>query len=789
MVRASTLRRSARARSAHPATGSLAQIEALDARQLFAAGSIDLSFNGTGRVTRDFGFGDDTAYAVAVQSDGRVLVAGTVRGANGTTDFGLARFNRDGTLDTSFGTNGIVFTDFGLTSASTDEARAMVLDSAGRIYVAGWANRGSGNDFAVARFLADGSLDTSFATGGKSVNNFGGNEQAMGMALQSDGKLVVVGLLTSDFGVARYNTNGTLDTTFSGDGWTRIALVSGTDAATCVAVRADGNIVVGGYALVGTDYDFAAAVFRPTGSLDTTFNGTGRVTVSTGTSDQATSLALLSDGRFVLAGKSDGNVALLKLNTNGTRDASFGTNGVATFDLGSNSDAANSIVASSNGTFLVAGGVGVGSARNFAILRLNSNGALDATFGTGGVVIEDFASGQDEAFAATIDGDGKLVVAGRSAGANGDFAVSRVKLAANVAPVAVINGSTNVNEGDSTTLGGGNSSDADGTVVLYEWDLNYDGTTFDVDATGPTATFSAANLDGPTSRVVALRVTDDEGATHIVTSTVNVVNVPPVVTNLSGDTSGMSGDVLSFRVDFDDLGIGDTHRVRWDFGDGTVVELDASGTSATVTHAFAAGGNYTVTATVFDDDGGASAAAQLGVSVTEPPPPPPPPPSEERYEFVDDPQNPGKKMLVVHGTNENDFIRLHNVGRDRVALEFNGKRLGVFNVTSRIVAYGEGGNDVIVADCLKLSVQFFGGAGNDVLRGSRAADTLDGGDGDDRLWGGCGDDLLLGGAGSDRLHGQQGRDTLDGGAGRDWLFDQQGKNVVVFDDDDWKPWR
>ncbi|MBC8107686.1 MAG: SBBP repeat-containing protein, partial [Anaerolineae bacterium] len=168
-------------------------MEALDARLLLSAGDVDSSFRGNGRFTHDFGFGDDSAYAITVQSDGRFLVAGTVRGANGTNDFGVARFMRDGSLDTSFGNSGMVATDFGLTSASADEARAMLIDTSGRIYVAGYTNRGtsSGNDFAIARYVSNGTLDTTFGTAGMVVNSFGTNDQANAMALQSDGRIVV----------------------------------------------------------------------------------------------------------------------------------------------------------------------------------------------------------------------------------------------------------------------------------------------------------------------------------------------------------------------------------------------------------------------------------------------------------------------------------------------------------------------------------------------------------------------------------------------------------------------
>ncbi|CAN5348690.1 hypothetical protein BH09PLA1_BH09PLA1_13920 [soil metagenome] len=745
-------------------------MEKLDGRLLLSAGDLDSTFRNNGRFTHDFGFGDDSAYAITVQADGRFLVAGTVRGANGTNDFGVARFLSNGSLDATFGINGMVTTDFGLAGASSDEARAMVIDSSGRIYVAGYANRGTGtgNDFAVARYLSNGSLDDSFGAAGIAVNHFGTNDQALAMALQSDGRLVVTGLFTSDFGTVRYNANGSLDTSFGANGSIRTPVGTGTDSATSVAIRGDGKIFVGGWAQFGSDFDFAVAAYNANGSLDTTFNGSGRVTTNMGTADRATAIALLSDGRFVLAGRSDGNVAVVRYNADGSLDDSFGAGGIATINLFTSNDGANAIVLRSDGSILLAGAVGSNSSSDFAVLRLDSAGALDSNFAVNGLAQTDFSVNYDEAFAMAIGADGRLIVVGSSMTPGGrDFSAARFMIAANVAPVAVITGATTVNEGSTIVLDAGGSSDPDGTIESFEWDFDYDGSIFTVDAAGTSATFSAVNLDGPTSRIVALRVTDNAGESSIVFRTMNVSNVAPAVT-IGGMTAGERGKTLTFTADFFDAGSQDTLRLRWEFSDGTVIELDASGSRATINHTFASTGNFTVKVTVLDDDGGSS-AAQMSVTINEPqpPPPPPPPPNPQPYQFVADPNNPGKMMLIVDGTAGDDDIRFHRHKRG-VEVRYNGRKLGVFNVTSRIVANGFGGDDRIIADgCLNVPVQFFGDAGNDILRGGNRNDTLDGGAGNDRLFGEAGDDLLLGGAGNDTIRGGRGNDTLNGGAGRD----------------------
>jgi Ca2+-binding RTX toxin-like protein len=155
-----------------------------------------------------------------------------------------------------------------------------------------------------------------------------------------------------------------------------------------------------------------------------------------------------------------------------------------------------------------------------------------------------------------------------------------------------------------------------------------------------------------------------------------------------------------------------------------------------------------------------------------------------QYGLVPDPQAPGKKMLVYNGTSGSDVVRFRT-HRNGVELRVNGQRLGVFNVTSRIVASGDAGNDVMSVDGdVRFPAHLSGGAGNDVLTGGRMNDVLDGGDGKDVLHGGRGNDVLNGGAGNDTLFGGHDNDSLDGGAGRDYLHDHQGDNVFVWDSED-----
>jgi hypothetical protein len=227
---------------------------------------------------------------------------------------------------------------------------------------------------------------------------------------------------------------------------------------------------------------------------------------------------------------------------------------------------------------------------------------------------------------------------------------------------------------------------------------------------------------------------------------------------------------MTFTADFFDAGALDSLLIRWEFSDGRVVESSAIGTSASIEHTFNSAGVFSVVVTLIDNDG-ASDSAQMSLSITDPPSPPPhpPPPQDPKpIRLEDDPNAPGKKMLIVDGTAGNDDIRFRMHGK-KVEVRYNGKKMGVFNVTSRIVANGFGGHDRILAHGVNVVCQFFGGDGNDVLSGGRRNDLLDGG------------------AGNDTLHGHAGNDTLIGDAGRDNLHDNCGKNTLVYDSEDVKP--
>jgi len=269
-----------------------------------ADGSLDPSFGTGGKVTTDFGTTGDTALALVLQPDGKLVAAGSTS----NFDCVLARYNADGSLDTNFGTGGkVTTTGFG--------ASALILQPDGKLVAAGDLFTVATNDnFGLARYNSDGSLDSTFGAGGEVLTDFGGEEFATALVLQPDGKFVVAGVSSSgpDFALARYNTDGSLDTSFGSGGK---VITAGFGSAAALVLQPDGKLVAAGdgFLPLATNDDFGLVRYNPDGSLDTGFGAGGKVlTDFGGANDAATSLVLQPDGKIVAAGISGGDFALAR---------------------------------------------------------------------------------------------------------------------------------------------------------------------------------------------------------------------------------------------------------------------------------------------------------------------------------------------------------------------------------------------------------------------------------------------------------------------------------------------
>ena len=396
-------------------------------------GAPDATFgSGFGTVITPIGSGTDVAYSLALQPDGMIVVAGAC--SNGTDyDFCLARYLANGALDTNFNGTGKVITAIG---NGNDGAYSIALRPDGRIVVAGSCLNGTTYDFCLARYLASGALDLSFNGTGKVMTAIGsGNDAAYSVALQPDGKIVVAGRCSNgtntDFCLARYLASGALDLSFNSTGTVITMIGSGGDVARGVALQPDGKIVVAGYCVSGTNYDFCLARYLASGTLDLSFNGSGTVMTAIGVGDDyAISLALQPDGKIIVAGVcsngANSDFCLARYLANGTFDTSFNSTGKVITPIGSSDDYGYSVALQPDGKIVVAGYCSNGANLDFCLARYLANGTLDTSFGSTGKVITAIGSSTDVANSAALQPDGKIVVAGYcSNGSNDDFCVAR----------------------------------------------------------------------------------------------------------------------------------------------------------------------------------------------------------------------------------------------------------------------------------------------------------------------------------------------------------------------------
>lgn len=431
-------------RAALGAVSSLALLAGAVPAASAAPGTLDVTFGGGGALRSNFGGTYDWAYATAIQPDGRILAAG-VSDARGTYDFALARYTSAHDLDKTFGQGGVVLTDFG---HSYDWAYAVALQPDGKIVVAGVSDASGSKDFALARFGPNGALDRSFGHDGLVTEQlrFLTTDIIHGLVIQPDGKIVVAGVsfedvLTlrphGDFMVARYNSDGTDDLSFGIGGVTTTDFSDGSyDEPYAVVLQPDGRIVLAGYTnsgggpgvLFGAD-QLALARYTPNGLLDSSFGQGGKVVFDGGSLDERIlALAPAPDGSLLAGGyvngEKRGDLLLARLRPDGSLAGGFGNSGLgfSVDDLGTNSERISGLVLQPDGRIVAGGQTAVANNADFAVFRYDSNGVFDPTFGRGGVASFDFGGREDRVHAVALQSDGKIVAVGQS---EADFAVVR----------------------------------------------------------------------------------------------------------------------------------------------------------------------------------------------------------------------------------------------------------------------------------------------------------------------------------------------------------------------------
>lgn len=379
---------------------------------LSSPGTLDPTFGSNGLVTTDVN-GYDVATDVAIQNDGKIIIVG-----GNNNDGVMVRYNTDGTLDASFGNSGIITETLGVPYPFSGIAL-----SGSKILVVGKADNVGNQDFALLRYNAsDGSLDTTFDGDGIVLDDVssGGVDWAYSLAVQPDNKIVVVGESGSGIAVVRYTADGVRDNSFGNNG-----LVSlNEDKALDVALQTDGKIVV---AVKGIT-EFTTIRLNINGTLDTSFDGDGIARTDFGGAgfETAYGVAIQTDGKIVSVGSSkvnagssdfDFDMAVTRLNIDGSIDTSFGTNGIVLYGPDSLDEASD--VAIGTGDKIIV----VGYAPGFTVLQYNSDGTLDNNFGNQGVVSVPGSRGHSLA----LQTDHKIVAAGYVSNADLDFLTVRLE--------------------------------------------------------------------------------------------------------------------------------------------------------------------------------------------------------------------------------------------------------------------------------------------------------------------------------------------------------------------------
>ncbi|MGH3024325.1 MAG: delta-60 repeat domain-containing protein [Gaiellaceae bacterium] len=401
------------------------------AAALAAPGDLDRRFGDNGTVRTNLSSRSDWAHGMAVQPNGRIVVVGGTQGRGSDGRFAVLRYNPGGRLDRTFSGDGVARVNF---ADDWDSAEDVAIQADGKIVVVG-STVGVDTSFAVVRFDPDGTLDTTFGDNGKVTTDFlppgnpGDVEEAYArsVAIQDDGKIVVAGSTeypfegdSQDFALARYNPDGTLDSSFDGDGkvTTNVSDNVDNDYAADVAIQADGKIVAAGGARPGFSGSpmFGVARYNADGTLDSTFDGDGKVITAFVNASPAAAVALQTDGKIVVAGRTGskgGRFALIRYETDGAVDATFGGDGRTAKDFTASRDRATDVVIQPSGKILAVGIAGRGDAR-FALARFYPDGGHDTDFGHNGKVMTNFSAREDSAEAVAIQSPARVVVAGQA---------------------------------------------------------------------------------------------------------------------------------------------------------------------------------------------------------------------------------------------------------------------------------------------------------------------------------------------------------------------------------------
>ena len=420
-------------------------------------GTLDASFGNGGKVLTNVDQTRNVTNSVLVQPDGKIVVVGYCTPVDYSGYFTLVRYNADGSIDNDFGLNGIVTT---VINGDEDIAFSGALQADGKIIAAGYTWTGTDYDFAMVRFNPDGTRDLTFGTSGIVTTDFNGNnDEANQVLIQPDGHIFLAGhtgsgLLGADMALAKYHSDGTLDQLFGVDGFVTIPVSEFNlyDVARAITRQPDGKLVIAGFAdafdAVDASLISVLVVLRinDNGALDQTFGNLGVVKMAVGADAVGSSVVVSNQGKIIVLAETKAvkygttDFTILRFSESGMLDPTFGTNGMTTTAFDNSDDTGQALILQPDQKILAAGYTAKnnGSTVDFALARFNSDGILDNTFGNGGKVTVDFQGGFDFGAAIALQKDGKIIMAG-SARVGNDYDFGLVRFENDVAlPVKLI---------------------------------------------------------------------------------------------------------------------------------------------------------------------------------------------------------------------------------------------------------------------------------------------------------------------------------------------------------------
>lgn len=382
-------------------------------------GSLDNSFNNTGKLIVKVGSLNDESANSILGTDGKIIICGNSLRHFGSPIASVLRTDANGILDAAFNNSGKELFDQG----SDRIFNSVGVRTNGKIVLAG-SVESSNSDFLIGQLKQDGTVDSSFGTNGFTRIDISGNDTAAALAIQSDGKIILAGCSGAVFNrtnitVIRLTSSGLPDITFDGDGMKSIPIGLYSSKANCLAIQPDGKILIGCFSSPSllSGKDFTVIRLKPDGSFDNTFDGDGKAYIAVSNLDDICySMKIQDDEKIILAGSTgsgqNNDFAVVRLKVNGALDNTFDGDGKKIISLGFNSDVATSVAIQSNGKIVVAGYTYNGNDNDAAIVRINANGSLDNSFDADGIAIFNYPGTDEVINGINIQLDGKIVITG-----------------------------------------------------------------------------------------------------------------------------------------------------------------------------------------------------------------------------------------------------------------------------------------------------------------------------------------------------------------------------------------